>query len=408
MIRLLHIADVHLDTTFAGRAEHREMLQGACRRAFERAVDVAIEQKVSVVLIAGDLFDNERLTLQTELFLLEQLRRLDDQGTPCVYVAGNHDPGGNAYRANHIKWPESFRFIRGKRPETVEIVDDEGMVVLRVTGAGHIAAAVSDNLAGGFPSRTDGAPHVGLLHTMVQAAFGSDSHDRYAPCTLTDLRAPGYDYWALGHIHLRQEVCAMSNAWYSGNLIGRSPREVGLKGGNLVTVHPGRKPVVEFIPLADLQWMSLDIDTLHECRTPQDLIATVNEAFAARSVDASHVAHWFVRVNLGGPCPLVHRLHEESEVENWERALRDATGAAWVQLRTHRLVAPIDIDAYRGQPHVLSTALSLIDSLRNGDASADSLMENWANDPEPEYLRSLLEGAEALIAERFVAKEGDA
>jgi DNA repair protein SbcD/Mre11 len=405
VIQILHIADVHLDTTFAGREEHRKTLQSACRRAFERAIDVALENEVAAVLVAGDLFDNDRLTLDTERFLLQQLHRLDERGITCVYVTGNHDPGSNAYRANHIEWTESFHFIRGKRPDTIEITGEDGEVRLRITGAGHITSAVSDNLAAGFPPKTAGAPHVGLLHTMVQAARGSESHDRYAPSTLEDLRAPGYDYWALGHIHIRQEVDAGANAWYSGNIMGRSPRETGLKGANLVTLYDGRKPDVEFIPLADLQWATLDIDSLDECRTSHDLITTVREAFEAHAQNASHVAHWFIRVNLGGPCPQVHRLTDESERESWEQALRDVTGATWVQLRTRRLVAPIDVDAYRDQPHVLSTALSLLDSVRLAEEPPISLLQTWANDPDSEYVRSLLEGAEALIAERFVTSD---
>ncbi len=76
-MRFLHVADVHLDTSFAGRSEAvRRRLREASREAFRRAVDVALQEEVDAVLIAGDLFDGDRLSFETERFLLEQVGRL--------------------------------------------------------------------------------------------------------------------------------------------------------------------------------------------------------------------------------------------------------------------------------------------------------------------------------------------
>ena len=94
-MRFLHVADVHLDTSFSGRSEAvRRRLRDASREAFRNAVDLAIREDVHAFLIAGDLFDGERLSFQTERFLLEQTERLGDHGITVVYATGNHDPGG--------------------------------------------------------------------------------------------------------------------------------------------------------------------------------------------------------------------------------------------------------------------------------------------------------------------------
>lgn len=84
MFRFLHLADVHLDTTFLCRtAALRSRLRDALREAVKRAVDCAIEEDVHAVLVAGDLFDNERLSFATEQFLSEQLSRLHHSQIPC-------------------------------------------------------------------------------------------------------------------------------------------------------------------------------------------------------------------------------------------------------------------------------------------------------------------------------------
>ena len=49
-MRLLHVADIHLDTAFAGRPEHRAQLRQWQREAFVAAVDLALEREVAAML----------------------------------------------------------------------------------------------------------------------------------------------------------------------------------------------------------------------------------------------------------------------------------------------------------------------------------------------------------------------
>ena len=66
-MRFVHVADVHLDTSFSGRTpEVRARLREASRRAFRAAVDLAIREDAHALLIAGDLFDGDRLSFPTE------------------------------------------------------------------------------------------------------------------------------------------------------------------------------------------------------------------------------------------------------------------------------------------------------------------------------------------------------
>ncbi|MGD8873441.1 MAG: DNA repair exonuclease, partial [Gemmatimonadota bacterium] len=105
-MRFLHVADVHLDTSFAGRSESvRRRLREASREAFRRAVDLAIREEVHAFLIAGDLFDGERLSFTTERFLLDQASRLADHGITVVYATGNHDPGAPGAGPRSLAWP---------------------------------------------------------------------------------------------------------------------------------------------------------------------------------------------------------------------------------------------------------------------------------------------------------------
>ena len=94
MIKILHCADLHFDSPFAGvvDAEMAEILRSAALKAFSRLVDLALERQVDALTIAGDVYDLADHGLHALVAFHDQLRRLSVAGIPCCMVAGNHDP----------------------------------------------------------------------------------------------------------------------------------------------------------------------------------------------------------------------------------------------------------------------------------------------------------------------------
>src|SRR5262245_29643639 len=121
-MRVLHLADVHLDTPFAGRSDGvRDRLREASREALSRAVSCAVAERVHAVLLAGDVFDGDRLSFRTERFLLDEMTRLHQAGIPVVYATGNHDPGRDAYRTRPLIWPPNVEVVGDGAPRTFTI-----------------------------------------------------------------------------------------------------------------------------------------------------------------------------------------------------------------------------------------------------------------------------------------------
>ena len=410
MVRLLHLADVHLDTAFEGRSDVlRSHLRDALRTAFERAVDCAIDEAVHAVLLAGDLFDDDRLSVTTEAFLVEQVARLDAAGIDTIYVTGNHDPGGSGFRAAQIEWPDRFHYVDTRAPTTIPLTDADGNPRATVVAAGHVDAHEDANLAAQFPAAEGGGPTIGLLHAHVTAASQVAAHDRYAPCSVEDLQAPGYDYWALGHIHTRQRVDEAVPAWYPGNLQGRSPRETGARGGLLVTLDGG-PPEVAFRPFAPTRWEHLVLDDLAEIDTVQALVERVDAAHRERAQEAT-ADDWLLRVTLRGPCPMADTLASSEKVEELEAVMarRLSGGVRDVEVRTRRLVPPVDPDDYHDDTHLLGEVLALLDRARTEDDALDAVAPDVVagapdDDPEArrEYLRTLLDGLDREAVARLV------
>jgi DNA repair exonuclease SbcCD nuclease subunit len=383
------MADAHLDTPFYGREEEmRRKLREATRQAFGAVAGEAINRHVDGLLIAGDLFDNELLSFTTERFLLEQMWRLREARIPVYYATGNHDPGRTNYRARHLGWPDNVHLFTGTTPRTVP-VGETGWL----TAAGHSTAREETDLASRFgPVRGD-RPHVALLHTQVMSARGADLHDRYAPCSRSDLEELPFDYWALGHIHVRQRVFDDLPAWYAGNLQGRNPRETGPKGALYVEIEKGIPPEPEFLPLAPVVWDSIHLDCPETPRTLDELTRSLGSLLKER-LDLEEGREHLVRVDLGGQSHLARELSIEGNLEELSELLRVELSVDWLELRPRDIVRPVPLEEYRGSATVLGKALELIERARADDELLKRLgPEELASRPgdRVEYLRSLLE-----------------
>ena len=291
-MRFLHTADLHIDSPLRGLSRYAgaplERLRGATRRALERLVDLAVDEQVDFVLIAGDLYDRDWQDFHTGLFVREQLVRLGRAGIAVFIVQGNHDARGVITR--QIPWPDNVTVFSSRSAETVRLES------LRVAIHGHSFPdrEVPEDLVPGFPPAVPGYFNIGRLHTSLSGIGG---HDTYAPTTLPSLRSRGYDYWALGHIHARQVVCEQPRVVFPGNLQGRHARETGAKGCELVSVEGGCM-TARFMPLAVVCWHQIVID-LQPLKTLDELPGLVTQVLAHVASGAGDLLH-AVRVILSG------------------------------------------------------------------------------------------------------------
>jgi DNA repair protein SbcD/Mre11 len=252
--RFLHAADLHLGSPFLGLAQKDDEVAvrfaRASRSAFEDLVTKALELGVSFVVIAGDVFDGEWKDASIALFLNRQFARLSNRGIPIFLLRGNHD--AESLVTKSVTWSESVFEFSTRRPEIHRLRD------LRVAlhGRGFPHREVVENYAVDYPEPVAGWFNIGVLHT----ACGRAGHENYAPCTVADLAARGYDYWALGHVHAFEIVSRDPWIVYPGNLQGRSIRECGEKGAVIVEVADGVVSEVRRVVTDGARWAEVFVD----------------------------------------------------------------------------------------------------------------------------------------------------
>ena len=256
MFRFIHTADLHLDSPLRGLASREgapaEELRGASRRALDHLIDLAKAESVDFVVIAGDVYDRDWKDYNTGLFFRSRMIRLRDAGIPVFMIAGNHDAASVISRK--LSLPENVKYFSSRTAETVE--PEAWPVALH--GMSFPNRAVVENLVPRYPAAVAGKFNIGILHTSLAGNVG---HDTYAPCTVEELTAKGYDYWALGHVHQPAVICEKPWVVYSGNIQGRHVRECGERGCRVVTVNDDLE-VTDCVwqPLDVARWASLAVD----------------------------------------------------------------------------------------------------------------------------------------------------
>ena len=263
--RFLHAADIHLDSPLHGLSRYEGLpeddIRGATRAAFDNLVQRAIDEDVDFVVIAGDLFDGEWKDMSTGLYFARAMGRLDRAEIPVFLLAGNHDAASVITRS--IPWPPNVRLFSARRPETHLLAE----LQVAVHGQSFSTPAVTDNLVPSYPAAAEHHFNIGMLHT---ALAGRKGHADYAPCSLDDLKAKQYDYWALGHVHQHEIVCEAPHVVFPGNIQGRTIRETGPKGAVIVTVEDGQVSSIDRLDLDVIRWLAVDIDCTD---VPADSIA---------------------------------------------------------------------------------------------------------------------------------------
>lgn len=247
MLKLLHCGDIHLDSPFS-LLDREESLRrrDELRRTFLEMLAAARSENVSVVLIAGDLFDHGFATADTLNLLSEAFSAMED--ICFVITPGNHDAAaaGSAYLGDIF--PKNVTVFT---KDTLDYVDYDDLG-LRVWGYGFTSDRLETSPLGGLDLRVPGKVSVLCAHADLGAPLS-----KYAPLSGNDLAASGLCYAALGHVHMPGEPQTFGStlAAYSGCLVGRSYDECGFGGAIIIGIEDGKVAEWRRIQLAHRQYL---------------------------------------------------------------------------------------------------------------------------------------------------------
>ena len=209
MTRIFHTADVHVGLKFGNYPDDlRERLREARIEVLIRMVAMANAESCDLFVVAGDLFDNRRVTKTEVKKAAEAISAFDGV---AVVLPGNHDfyegeddefwkGFANALGDNHLLLRES---------ETYDLGDfelDGVMLYPGVCGSKHS----SDHAVGWVKAEIEAHDgdqlRIGIAHGSLEG-ISPDFEDRYFPMQRRELLDAGVDLWLLGHTHIRVPDC---------------------------------------------------------------------------------------------------------------------------------------------------------------------------------------------------------
>ena len=238
--KFVHCADLHL-----GSAVHAKGREGALLESLSRIVDLAVGERADAMLVSGDVYDSSAASPSARHALATELSRF---GGRVLIARGNHDSA--APWDDSIPYPPNVHEFPAE-PESV-IVDTPGGQ-FEVVGASFRAQHDERDLVSMLKGRGD-------MFTVACVHCDAGGSPGYAPFDPASLKGRGVDYWALGHIHKRQEVSRDPWAVYPGNIQGRDMGETGEKGAYIVTVTDGRVSEARFVPTQSFCFRELRFD----------------------------------------------------------------------------------------------------------------------------------------------------
>lgn len=323
-MRILHAADLHLDSPFASLGEEKaKQRRQESREILGRLVRLAKEKQVDIVLLCGDLFDGANVYRET-VEALEQM--LEQMPCPVFITPGNHDFYRPRSPYTRMLLPEHVHLFASPEVRAVAL---EGAVIY---GAAFWDEQEPEGFLNGFRAFEDDRLHIMCIH-------GDLTGGPYNPITKDQIARSGLDYLALGHVHRCSGLQQEGNTFYAypGCCEGRGFDETGEKGVLLLDVEKGSARA-EFIPMAAYRYVVCTADVT-ECAAAEaaeealagygerDVVRLVLTGTREQAVDCAGLERQF------GPRFFGFEVVDETRKEEdlWSRAGEDSLRGLFLQ-----------------------------------------------------------------------------
>ena len=301
-IRILHCADIHLDSAFSkGSVKKGEERRAQLRAVFSDMMKYVKNGNIDILLIAGDLFDGEFATSET-LALLQ--REFSSCRIPVFISPGNHD----FYNENSI-------YACAKFPSNVYVFKSEELTCVNIEelNTAVYGWAFCDIFHFKSPIAGKNVTDTSKLNLICGHADLTSPISEQCPVTKSDIENFGADYAAFGHIHVNPEQkSAKKTAYaYSGCLEGRSFDECGIGGAWLLEAEKGENGYS--ISAKRLNFGRSRFETLSLDITGESDIARIKDKAISEIKRLGFGAETSLRIILTGAVPLSLSLHGIAE-----------------------------------------------------------------------------------------------
>ena len=340
MVRLIHTADLHLDSAFSSRfsKEEAEERRRNLLIAWNKLLQYGIERRVQAILISGDLFDSPVVSRSTMEIFLSSIRKNPE--ISFFYLRGNHDTKntfrfrddlpknlflfskeGKKYRLKEklVLLGQEFYGTERRSEFPEESYGTESLLELpeepeELVEEELLSPSSAKDAVQSIWNLKEEDCNILMLHGALRE--GGPEVQNEQGISLKQLSRYPIHYLALGHIHKREEgKCGSLYYIYPGCLQGRGFDEEGEKGFYYLEIEEETKEIkAEFVPLKEGEFRIIPLFLSEEDGT-LDAEEKIRESLKKEGAEAKDS----VRIILKGE----KRAEEERNLRYLEKQLEE-------------------------------------------------------------------------------------
>lgn len=254
-MNFVHIGDVHFDqafSTISSRANFGEERRLEQRKGFKQAIDFVKEHNVEYLFISGDLYEADNIRKSTIDYINNLFKEIPNTK---IYIApGNHDPRTQNSYYEIYNWAQNVTIF----DSTVSKIEEKDVDIY---GYGFDNFEMRDFQLNDIFVSNKSKNNILVTHGDLY------TNTNYNPISTDVIKAKGFDYAAIGHIHKRDD-------YYPGSLVSLGfdePGEHGFIYGEL----NNKELKKEFIKVEQKEFVTENID-VSEMKSNEELIERLN------------------------------------------------------------------------------------------------------------------------------------
>lgn len=230
-IKILHCADIHIGMEQSSIGNKSRQRQEEILMTFDRIISICKNEKIELLLIAGDLFDRNNIETAVINSVKNSLKSITE--TIVAIAPGNHDNAASDSAYLDADWSENVHIFTSNL-QSIEF-KDKGF---RLSGGAFISSYANEPILQSVDTPDDDLINIGIIHGDL---VSDNQSSTYNPITPAQIKQSGMDYLALGHIHKRTEILKSGNTFYaySGCPEGQGFDELGEKGVYIGSISKG-------------------------------------------------------------------------------------------------------------------------------------------------------------------------
>jgi len=213
MLKILHTADVHLGAKFSGLGNKGASQREQLRTTFKNIIATAIDKRVNIVLIAGDLFDANQQPQRNIDLVIEQFNLLNQNSIPVCLIPGTHDSLDSSSIYRKVDFEGKCSNLKIFTDENISCKEYTGLN-LTVYGKPNLSNRSYISPLEGLKRLTSSKFHIAMAHGSFYYIPNMREDDHVF--RIEEIENSGMDYIALGHWHGMKSCSEKPPAWYSG------------------------------------------------------------------------------------------------------------------------------------------------------------------------------------------------